>query len=171
VSCSCRLNLAAHKKTGFMLWPRMDELVEPVSLRLERARLLDVMSILRKTTPIRWVYGNGVIWAKHESQVQEETFMRVYDLRMALARVRDFPGPRMGLGRSDYEEREPVGEGRSVSGLDLDRIQELVLKHVEPDSWEREGVTMSAGNRILIVHQTMRGHRKLQRFLRQLRVL
>ena len=165
-------NIAAHKKVGFALWPRADEDFEPITLELKRAKLLDAMSIIQRTTPYRWVYGHGVIWLKHESQVKEETYVRIYDVRQAITRIRSFPGPRMGLGLNpDFEMREPEESEATLSGLDIDRIQELIQRHVDPESWDKENVSLDAGRGVLIIRQTLRGHRQLRRFLRRIGVI
>ncbi len=168
------LNMAGGKHIVFMQWggESSAEETDLFDLKLANARLLDVLGIITKASELRFVYGDGIIWLKHKSLVVEETYLKVYDIRLAVTKMRSFPGPRMGL-RSSSDEDEPEEEDttQTFSGLDQELIEQLIRRHVLPDTWDVEkGPSLSVANGLLIIRQSYRGHREVRKLLRILGV-
>lgn len=139
-----------------------------VTLRLQGQTCLQAMSILSRVSKIRFVFRSGVVMLVHEDDVRPETYLRVYDLRMALHKIRDFPGREIGVpvGEGRIED-DDVGEERSISGLSGEKIEEMVRQMVLPKSWDGDA-SIEMANGLFFVRQTPKGHAEVVRFLRRL---
>ncbi|MDP6424763.1 MAG: hypothetical protein QGG14_08465 [Planctomycetota bacterium] len=138
-----------------------------MKLELKRVPLYGCLSIVQRTHPIRFVFKLGVVMIMHPDDVREETYLRVYDVRAATFRIRDFPGPRLDLPISERaEEVEPEGTEKTASGVTLEKLEELIRSGVLPASWGGDnGASISAGAGLLIIRQTEKGHVKVGELL------
>lgn len=165
------LAVASGNVTNFVVSTRED--IAPLTLRLKRARLTTVMDIAQRFSDLRFAFRNGIVRITHESEVDEYTSLRRYDVRSATTPIPSFPGPELGLRRSGDED--PVvdddAEGTSASGYTADELVDLIRQHVLPDSWDGDGVEVTQYRGVLRVRQTDRGHRKVEELLRALAVL
>lgn len=145
-----------------------------LTLQLSKHPALQTLSIIQSVTDLRFVFGSGVVMIKHKDDVREDKRMKVYDLRSAVATLRDFPGPKIGInvddeGLSDLEDQDP---DKTVSGFTIEGIHDMVREHVEPDSWDAEGgSTISIHGGALIVRASDRTHTKVGQFLVQIGVV
>lgn len=142
---------------------------ERIHLRVRGQTMLQVLSIVQRTTKLRFVFRSGVVMLVHKDDYRPETTLRVYDLRMALHRVRDFPGRPIGIPVGDGERDEPEIRERSVTGLSAERIEEILRKMVRPESWGEIASLEIAGG-ICFVRQSPKGHREVARLLARLGV-
>ncbi len=166
---STYLEIAADHKINFMVMARdiaVDDL-PTITLSVNKLNLLSLMAIVARQTDLRFVYTSGVVLIKPKDEVREQRILRVYDLSAATAPLRDFPGPRLEIRKdgSGYEELEEQDSDKTISGFNIDDIQELVRQHVAPESWDEEGISLSASRETLFVRQSARNHEAVTRFL------
>ena len=140
-----------------------------VDLDLRGRNLRQALSIMQRLGPMRFVFRSGVVLIVHKDDVKELGILRVYDVRMAVAKIRNFRAPRIGLGfNSETEQEEEVEESdNTLSGLTLDKIEELIRTLILPESWG-EKASMSAQGGLLFVVQSVRGHEKIRGLLSQI---
>lgn len=143
-----------------------------VTIDLPPTTVWSGLSAIAATTGMRFVYRDGLVIIKPADEVREVRDLVVYNVRAAVAMIRDKPGPRLALRAPGEEEpflEEP--EPKPISGFTIDRIEQLVTEHVDPDSWEVEGTTIRAWNGVLFIRQTPANHRRIRAFLATLGVM
>ena len=158
--------------TNFVVWGKDD--IDPVTLRLKRTRVTTVMRIAQRFGKLRFVYRGGVVLMQPAAEVKELTMLRVYDVRAGTTPIPSYPGPRLGLRRSGEEQDFEEGEEESnvtASGFDIDKLSDLLRSNIDPESWDKDNVSLVALKGVLWVRQTERGHRKVLQLLRQLGVV
>ncbi len=163
------LSIGMDNKINFLVSSReMDPADLPtISLNVKNLNLLSMMGVISRQTDLRFVYTSGVVMIKPKDEVREQRSLVVYDIRAAVAPLRDFPGPTLEL-RRDGDDYEPIPESdtdKTISGFDIDTIQDLIRVHVAPESWDEDGNSMSSSSGSLIVRQTARNHAALRKFL------
>ena len=159
------LQAATGSKIPFILSLRKTkkEDLPKVTLKLRKLSLKNALAVLQEQSGLRFVYRSGIVFMRPKDEVKEFRYLRMYDVRAATFRARNFPGPKLGLGRGDEAVEEPdEDEGRPVSGFDADQLVDLIRTHVVPDSWDAEGNSISQSRGVLLVRQTETGHRKVQ---------
>lgn len=168
VALAKQLNAYAGGKTTFFVRSKDGERNwESVTLTLEKRSFLQALSIVTRVSKIRFVFRSGVVLLVHEDDVRPDYYLRIYDLRMATRKVRDFPAPRVGVPVGEGSEPEPEEtEGGSVSGFDADRFEEMIRSTILPKSWD-DGATLMQSGGIFFIRQSERGHRELASLLRQ----
>ncbi len=152
--------------------PSPDDLPR-VTMNLTQVRVTQLMRLVADVTDLAFVYRNGVIMIKPKEDVREETSLRIYDVRAAVAPLTDFPAPVLiGLRPSGYESEEPERESsqRTLSGFDTEQLADLVRNNVRLGNWDDEGVSLTVGHGLLLVRQTERGHREVAKVLAALGV-
>jgi hypothetical protein len=169
---AAHLRLLAGGRAFFLASPRLlaraatPGVVPPVTLALRKVTLLDALGVLVRTTELRFVVGSGVVFLEHREDVHELTSLRLYDLRAAVATVRDFPGPRLDIPTSEPPPPEPEAEPRTICGFTADGLVELIKAHVTPEQWSTPGgPSLSQHRGILIIRHTESGHRAVQELL------
>jgi hypothetical protein len=160
-------------KTMFVLLPKVTARgeVEPLTLNLRNLSILNILAVVQRLSPLRFVYRSGVVLVTLKDDVKELTFLQLYDVRAGTFKLRDFPGPRIGitLGEDPPVEEEPDDAGRTPSGFDNEGIERLIREQVEPRSWDSpDGGSIASSNGILVVRQTERAHLQIQKLLRTL---
>lgn len=169
------MEIAADHKVNFIVMARETAVEElpTISLSVSKLNLVSMMAIVARLTDLRFVYTSGVVLIKPKDEVREQRILRVYDLRAATAPLRDFPGPRLEIrtGRSEFEEFDEQDTGKTISGFNIDDIEQFVRQHVAPKSWDQEGISMSASRGVLLVRQSARNHAAIARFLITLGVI
>jgi hypothetical protein len=163
------LGIAMGNKVNFLVSTReMDpEDLPTITMSVNKLNLLSMMGVIARQTDLRFVYVSGVVMIKPKDEVREQRSLVVYDIRAAVAPLRDFPGPILELRRDgdDYEPIEETETDKTISGFDIDTIQDLIRAHVAPESWDEDGNSMSSSSGSLIVRQTSRNHEALRKFL------
>jgi len=169
------LRIAADDKLNFIVQTKGT--VEPdwpaLVVDLRRHPMLSAMAVVESATDLRFVYRDGLVLLKPKDEVKELRVLHIYDLRAAVAPLRDHPGPTLGLTPrgTDFVEPEPEDTGKTLSGWTLEQVQDLVRTHVDPDSWDAEGVSMAESQQgALLIRQTEQNHRKIQDLLETLGV-
>jgi len=166
------LNAQAGKFVNFLVRPHEGETdYASLTFNLKSISLRNAMSLCRRMSDIRFVAGPGVVFICHKDDVKQLTTLRIYDVKAATFKLKDFPGTRIGIRPGDVEEVEPreIQTENTPSGFTLEQLEEMIRTKIEPDSWG-EQASLSTGNGILIVRQTEEGHAKIRRLLWQLGV-
>ncbi len=145
-----------------------------VSLTLRKASLLQIMGVVQSTTDIRFVYKAGVVLLKPKDELREAKYLRVYDIRAAVAPLRDHPGPKLGLvpqGSDALDAELPEDGDKTLSGWNIDQVTDLVRNHVAPESWDEAGATISSNRGALWVRQSPRNQKKVRALLLKIGVI
>jgi hypothetical protein len=142
-------------------WPEL-------GIDLRHATILNVLGVVQSATDLRFVYRDGIVLLKPKDEVNELKVLRVYRLGHAVAPLRDHPGPRLGLGGVESFDDVEADDSKTLSGFTLETLEDLVRRHVEPDSWDGDGVSISTMNRNLLIRQTERVHAKIGRMFHRL---
>ena len=148
--------------------------MDTVSVDVENVSLLSALNVVRRTSDLRFVYRAGMVTIKPADEVVELTVLRLYDVGAATAPVRNKPGPKLKLrapGEEVEEDADDDDGDKTLSGFTVDRIQELIASNVDPDSWDRAGVSQNALHGVLMIRQTERNHAKIERLLATLGVI
>lgn len=168
------LGIATSNRVNFLVSAREMDVADlpTITMSVRKLNLLAMMGIISRQTDLRFVYVSGVVMIKPKDDVREQRSLVIYDIRAAVAPLRDFPGPSLELRRGDdYEPVEELDSDKTISGFDIDSIQDLIRTHVAAESWEEDGNSMSASSGSLIVRQTARNHAALREFLVKLGVI
>lgn len=147
--------------------------IEPISLRLKSATVLQAMRAVQTVTGLRFVYRSGVVFLMPKDNVKPLTHLVMYDLRGPTRLIRNFPGPKIGLnfGEEQFlfpEEEEPT---TTVSGFTAENVEEMLRAHVTPEAWDSDGVSMSNADGLFLIRHTLEGHRQIRDILVRMGVL
>jgi hypothetical protein len=147
--------------------------IEPVSIEVRNAPLTSVLDQAQRLSEVRFVFLAGAVLLQHEDEVKEYTWLRLYDVRAATAVIPDRAGPELGFRSGEQEADFDAGEdsGAPVAGFTADKLVDLIRTHVLPESWDRDGVSLSEVRGVLWVRQTVKGHRAVEELLRQVGAL
>lgn len=138
---------------------------------LSAASALDLLLSFHK---LKRQYRNGVMIITTADRVEETTYLIVYDVRDLMFVVRDFRGPKIGLGSDTQsgagavftETEEP--ENNELSSPE--RLLEIVKGNAAGSSWEdNPKCSGSIINGLLVINQTRAGHYEVGRLMNMLR--
>lgn len=145
-----------------------------ITLELRHASLWSAMAAVAAQSGLRFVFRAGVVFLVPREEIRPQTHLVVYDLRPQTARLRSFPGPRLGLrGPGEDAVLFPPEEdsGQTVSGFTAEGIEALLREGVLPGHWDDEGVRLTSQNGLFLIRHTVQGHREIQRLLDRLGLL
>ena len=138
---------------------------------------LPVRSVLRLILAPRGLtatWRDGAIVILPREELGSKTTVRLYDVRAHLMKIEDFPGPEMELA-SPLESTGLIAWGIMLGfsednepTFDEDLIVDLVRSHTGGSSWGNEGVSMDLVNGNLVVSQSPKVHREIERLLAKL---
>ncbi len=144
------------------------------TIRLKKLRLKSALKLLLGMRNLTATYRDGVLVIVSRDDLPVSVTTRVYDVRDLLFRIRDFPGPSVELasGASGGALTGAVftvdEEGNSI--ITEDFITDIVTANTAGNSWdENENVAITLVNGLLIVTQSGKGHREVQKLLNLLR--
>lgn len=162
---------------------------KPITIEVRNLRFSQVLWMLIAEAggpDLKLAYraGDGLLIVSSREDLEHEMILRVYDLSDLLARIPRFAGgPQLdfagasgeaapafravGSGATgDDPERRPGGDGVGPDP-DVVRLIDLVVRSVEPDSWEIHGGagTVDAFRHLLIVRNTLAVHQALGGYL------
>ncbi len=166
---------ATNQKVNFAVMSKTVEAADrpKVTIDLRGHPMVPAIGVVSKLTDWKFVYRSGLVQIKPKDEVQELAVLRLYNVTAAVAPLRDRPGPKLSLRAPGEEEEvdEPEETDKTLSGFTIDKIQEFVQNQVDPDSWDRPGVTLSEWNGVLMIRQTERNHAKIAKLLVKLGVM
>lgn len=164
------LTAATGKKVNFFIGGKGIKAADLPELTLngKSINLKNLMLLIQEKTGLRFTYHDGIVFLKPADQVKAFAYLRIYDVRAAVAMVRTPLPPKLGL-RSPGEEppirEEP--EPQPINGYTLDGLVELIRDNAVKSSWDQEGISIDGMNGILLVRQTVAGHQAVRRILQQ----
>lgn len=145
------------------------------TIRVKNLRLKSALKLLLGMRDLTATYREGVLVIVSRDSVHRALNTRVYDVRDLLFKIRDFPGPTVELAA-------PGGGGGALTGATFtideegsspiteDFLTEIVTTNTAGDSWdENENVAITLVNGLLIVTQSGKAHREVQKLLNLLR--
>ncbi len=166
------LNGFLDKGPLFLLDPRLlkDRDIDPIDLKLKSVSPFTILKVIMSTTDLRFVWRAGIVWITHKEDVREYMFLKVYDLRSMFVKIKNFPGPRLGIRLGEEEEAEGETDSGTVSGFDPEGLAEFIKNHVDPDSWEsgsNASITIVSGG-IFLIRQTESNQNRIKHLLQSL---
>jgi hypothetical protein len=140
------------------------------TLALKSVSLANLMSVIEQQTGLRFTFNSGMIFLKPKAEVKAFAYLRMYDVRAAVFAVAEFIPPKLGLRPPDGEGgfASSEGEPSPVNGYDADKLVDLVRNNAVSESWDTEGISIDALNGILLVRQTVKGHRQVRQILEKM---
>jgi hypothetical protein len=139
-----------------------------------KARDLAVKSVLKLMLSGRGLaaaWREGAVVILPESEVQDQTTLRMYDVRAMLVKIQDFPGPRMELvtpGTGPFSAGIVVNLEEPRPMIEEDFLVTLVRENTGGRSWDGPKAGISLANGRLVVNQTPAVHREIQDLLARL---
>ena len=107
-------------------------------------------------------------------EVRPGAYLEMYDLRAATMPLRSSPGPRLVL-RVPGEDAlflSPSDESVTTpSGFTSEWLQDFLRRHVTPEQWGENGISLRDMRGVLVVRHTPQGQREVRDVLRRLGVL
>lgn len=168
----CRLlATAAGEKLSFSCSGKPAVADARLSLDLKHASVWAAMAAVQAQSELRFVFRHGVVFLVPKDEVKPLTYLAVYDLRPQTARLRNFPGPRLGLvGPGEEGVLFPPEEesDQTVSGFTAETIETLLREGVTPEQWDAGGVSLSNANGLFLIRHTLHGHREIRVLLDRL---
>jgi hypothetical protein len=167
------LTIATQRRAQFLVAPTVAKHAPaPMTFELRKLPLLDVLATVARVTDLRFVVAHGVIWIEHKDDLKEWTPLRLYDVRAATFRLRDFPGPELGITIGEkVVEPPPDDTERTPCGFTAEKLVELIKMHVQPDSWQGGNASISVNNGVLTIRQSESAHAEIVDLLVQLGVI
>ena len=146
----------------------------PVRLTVRDLPVKSVLKLMLESRGLTATWRNGAIVILPREELRSTKVLRIYDVKSHLMKIQDFPGPTMELASplggsvSCWQAGVVVTESQEIACvLYEDLIVELVQTYVGGDSWDDKGsVELVNGN--LIVSQSPKVHREIEKFLRKL---
>jgi hypothetical protein len=165
----CRvLTAATGDKLTFVCSNKVADAAPTLSVSLTSASLWSILSIAQVETGLHFVFRHGVVFVVPADEVKPLTYLRMYDLRGHFMPLKSFPGPELTLSLSGDERPlfpEEVVTDQTVSGFTAEGVEALLVENVQPDSWAREGVSMTNLDGLFLIRQTPRVHREIETML------
>ena len=162
------LQSATAKKVNFILSKKAKAAAPKTSFTLKRITLDNLLGLYETKTGLRFTFNSGMVFLKQADEVKEFAYLRIYDVRAAVFKAPVFIGPKLGLRPLDSEggftgstEEEPV----SINGFDADRLVDLVKSNVVMKTWDQDGISIDSMNGVLLVRQSVRGHKAVRGML------
>jgi len=166
------LQAVSGKGTNFLLASRTmkDGDYPSVTMKLSNISVANLMAAYEEKTSLRFTYRAGLVLLQPKDEVKEFTYLRIYDVRAAVMPIKNFkPRYKFGLRgsgdevavQSDDEEPRPLM-------FDSDQLVGLIRDNALRESWDTGSTSIEAMRGILLVRQSVRGHRKVENLLRKL---
>ncbi|MBK8099240.1 MAG: hypothetical protein IPK26_19190 [Planctomycetes bacterium] len=167
----CRqLSAMTGDKLTFLFAGKGDAATTPAfDLALGKTTPWSVMAATQARTGLRFVWRDGVVFLVGKDEVRPLTYLVAYNLRSQFVRLKNFPGPKLGLGEDGGEVLFPPEEdsGTTVSGFTAELVERLIKQNVTPDAWA-DAATIDDQNGLLLIRHTAAGHRAIGELLDQL---
>lgn len=138
-----------------------------VSLSLKSVSARSALSLLVQAAGVAWVWKEGVIWITTKEKAYQEVKLQIYDVRDLLYPIQDFPGIDLQLSGSSLGVTFTDDDPEDPEVLPL---EEILQSHTGGKSWEENPkVSLSLTHGLLVVRQSRKVHREIQRLLSKLR--
>jgi len=150
------------------LQDRKDELPK-ISLRLVGVTAANALRTVLEVTDLGAVVRHGVLMITTREDARGKPVLRLYYIADLTQRLRDFPGPELGLPTANREAAPPADTASREVFSDPEALKELVTKSTGAETWQQPGISIAATTRVLIVRQYAEVHREIARLLGELR--
>jgi hypothetical protein len=144
-----------------------------ITISLKELPLRTALRLILHHRGLTAEYRDGAMLIMPKKAVEEEVFLRLYDVRDLLFKIKDFPGPEIMLGGGDDSTVSAAFEEETVEKFeDPNFIVDLVKQNTGGDTWDRiEGCSVSlAANGMLLVVQNRDTHKEIDRLINLLRL-
>lgn len=144
-----------------------------LTLSLTKVSVKSALQVICELKDLGAVYRHGVILITTPKDARGKPVLRMYSIADLTVRIRDFPAPDIMLKPTGAEDFAEVGgkveEGQEHAFADPDFIAELITNNTGNGTWEDEGVSITANDKVLIVRQYPPVHREIDSLLSLLR--
>lgn len=118
-------------------------------------------------------YREGALLVMPKKSLEEEVYLKMYDVRDLMFRIQDFPAPEISLkSGSEAEVSVAFSDEPPAKFTDPNFIVDVIKQNCGGDTWERvEGasVAMAAGG-VLLVTQSQAVHKEIAKLINLLRM-
>ena len=160
---------------NFVVTMNARDLEDEAAVRLqlnERSvrKVLDLIVEVVETDELRWKVEDGVVKFVTIDEYSGGQVLVTYGVQDLLQPIPDYPGrdinvaPSGGLIAPDEDEIE-----REANVLDLTTLEDLIMRTIEPDSWEEPNSLRITENGILTVNHAPSAHEQIRDLLESLR--
>jgi hypothetical protein len=139
----------------------------PVTLTVRDVSAKSVLRLILPQAGLGAVYESGAVVIRIRQALAAPVILKVYDVRSAALKLREFPGPRVEL-RPRFTGAICIWPYDDVSSgcPKLELLEMLVRDHTGDRSWDEDGrVSMTLRDGLLTVSQTAKVHREIQELL------
>ena len=142
-----------------------------VTIKVKDLRLKSILRLMLKPRGMTAVIKNGVLIIVSLDSVKHKTYLKLYDVRELLLRIQDFPGPQVELSYQTAGVAFTVGFFSSTEdNVTSDFIIDMVQQVTGGDSWDEvDSASLALANGLLVVTQTSKVHKEIEKLLQQLR--
>ncbi|MBI2932477.1 MAG: tetratricopeptide repeat protein [Planctomycetes bacterium] len=139
-----------------------------VTIKVTEVPVADALRLILESVSADIVVEDGVVIITSKEALQKKVRLELYDVQDLTVGVQDFPGVDMSLSPDQMGASVMPEEGSKqvFSGEDL---VDLIKKTIDKDHWEDEGKSIQHQNGLLIARNTIDMHKKLAKFLTELR--
>lgn len=144
-----------------------------ITIKVDDLELRSALKLMLQMRGLTAVYREGVLLIVTKKSQEEETYMKLYDVRDLLRPITDFPGPEISLKQNEGDEGGSVGanvfnvdEPRAMSS---DFIIDLIKRSCGGSTWDSDKCSIQVSNGMLVVVQSKEVHRDVDRLINLLR--
>lgn len=145
-----------------------------VTIQVKEVPLKTALRLILNLRGLTAEYRDGALLVMPKKALEEETYLKMYDVRDLMFHIHDFPAPEISLktdpgesGVSAAFTSEPVTKFE-----DPNFIVDLIKQNCGADTWERvEGCSIGiAAGGVLLVNQSKSVHKEIERLINLLRM-
>lgn len=149
-----------------------------LSLVLEEVSAMTALMNAVESLELALLIEDGMVKITTKEKARSKKVVEFYEVRDLTSAIRSFPGTDFNLNPSGVGGGiDDLGFGggfgddeENISGLDADRLMDLIRSTVSPSSWDDDPAnTMDNKNGTLVVTQTPQNHRLISQLLSDLR--
>ncbi len=131
------------------------------------AQALDVIG---RVTGVRWIVRNGVVLLVTPENARGKAYLVPYEVRDIVQGVPNRPGRELKLRAPGDEDALFEEEDTDIPPtiVDSTRLVELIKANIDTETWDATA-TINEGRGVLMVRAPKETHRKIERFLADLR--
>jgi hypothetical protein len=163
-----RLTAATGDELMFVCSSKVADAAPKLTVSLTSASLWSILAIAQVETGLRFVFRYGVVFVVPADGVVPLASLRMYDLRGHFMPLRSFPGPELTLSLSGDERPlfpDEIVTDQTISGFTAAGIEALLVENVRPESWARQGVSITNLDGLFLIRQSPQVHREIEAML------
>ncbi len=147
-----------------------------VTLQVNDIKIQDAIMILLQFHDLIYIFKDDVLFitSKTADLAKDKPIPVLHDIRDLTGQIKDFPGPRIKLsvtrdetggGGAKFEEADST-TGSVITG---ERLTELIKTSIDPESWDKDEVSVAETSGQLLVVHTQKVQEEIRNFLNDLR--